>query len=171
MIIQHVSQHEFWMYLMLMLHNKGTKSRKLCLNYLKITKVCRFKRTIKCISNVIYIVNNIVTSFYPSISFRAKGCTKILPLRFSSFFSKIPQHLRTYDDKDNIPLSLQLIINQKSKYYSLFNLIKVRPKQKKFKKKTSRWKFWKYLSHDFRGFSFFFCLATGFKSGFNGAIL
>ena len=59
-----------------------------------------------------------------------------LPLRFSSFFfSKKPQHLRTYDDKDNIPLSLQLIINQKSKYYSLFNLIKVRPKQKNFKKK------------------------------------
>ena len=134
MIIQHVSQHEFWMYLMLMLHNKGTKSRKLCLNYLKITKVCRFKRTIKCISNVIYIVNNIVTSFYPSISFRAKGCTKIYRYDFH-LFSKIAQHLRTYDDKDNIPLSLQLIINQKSKYYSLFNLIKVRPKQKNFKKK------------------------------------
>ena len=121
------------MYLMLMLHNKGTKSRKL---YLIYPKLSRFKRTIKCISNVIYIVNNIVTTrvFVPALVLEQNVLPKFTVTIFIFFFSKIPQHLRTYDDKDNLPLSLQLIINQKSKYYSMFNLIKVRPKQKSFQK-------------------------------------
>ena len=110
MIIQHVSQHEFWMYLMLMLHNKGTKSRKLCLNYLKITKVCRFKRIIKCISNVIYIVNNIVTSFYPSISrlnsedfLKFFLCLDILFLTYSHESS----HLEVKKNAENFPNILE----------------------------------------------------------------
>ena len=112
---------------------QGYKKSQTLFNLSETNLVSRFKRTIKCISNVIYIVNNIVTTrvFVPALVLEQNVLPKFTVTIFI-FFSKIPQHLRTYDEKDNIPLSLQLIINQKSKYYSMFNLIKVKPKQKSF---------------------------------------
>lgn len=152
-----------------MLHNKGTKSRKL---YLIYPKLSRFKRTIKCISNVIYIVNNIVTTrvFVPALVLEQNVLPKFTVTIFIFFFQKyrnISVHMTTKIISRWV-YSLLLIKSQNIIRCSIW--LKWGPNKKVFKK-TSRWKFWKYLSRDFRGFSFFFCLATGFKLGFNGAIL